>query len=671
MAQQSISKISRASKSRVHEISIVDNFKMGYRNHEDITNLPSGVLVVGSQNVLVNTSSRVQMRQGYVLDGTKSTINAPIKSSFDWNLKGNGHRYLRAGFLTSAGNDGKLQFRYVDSSGNVTWTDLLTGLTSVSYNGATMWDSTELLRVALLVNGNSAIYEWNGAYDTVVSVTTNTITVTNNIGTSGFYNLRNRVITIRGVDYTYTGVSGKTFTGVTPDPTAQGANTPVAGDLAVQKVITTANGGSPGLPVAFKNDLISVLNNQIFVGSLVSPTIYMSRFGTYIDYSFDSPRLPTQGATATLDDNIVGFIPQEDVMYITAGKDYWYNTKLTQTTSLISATIAATTETFEVKPLKVNTQQAAQSQALVNKTGNNVIMVTNEPSFDQLGRVEDILGTPQAVNVSDPIKLDFDSYDFTGGSVFSWKRYLLVSIPTLGIIRIFNQTIKAWEAPQTIPVTSFYIVNGDLYGHSSLTSESYKLFTGYSDRATSLNITGQPISVSANFSYQNFGTRTTLKNANEFYIEGYINANTLLNCDINYEVDGFLATQTFSVDGSNKQIVAIPSDQSSLGKSSLGKEKLGGDITNSLTGLPPKFRVIKTFNRYNFYECQFSFSILGAGQRFELLAFGTNAAPADDTNILIKDGDSSLNPAPSSSPIAPQFLWIAQDFPWLDDSPWT
>lgn len=630
----------KKQEQKVSEISIVSDFKYGYRNREDITNLPTGVLVVGSQNVLVNTASRVQVRDGYCVDGASSIVNAPIKGGYQFITKGNGERVLRTGFLTSAGNDGKMQFRYEDTAGAVTWTDLLTGLTSTSYNFTTWWDATELSRLCLFVNGSTNIYEWNGAYDTVASITSNTIVMTNAIGTSGFYSTRDKKIKIRGVEYTYTGISSSTFTGVSPDPTAQGANTPIAGDVAFQSIVTIAQASFTGTagyipPATFNIDLISTLNNQVYYGSTESPTVYMGALSDtkYYDFTVASPRIPGNGSKASIDDNLVAFIPQEDVMYITAGKNYWYNTKLSQSVTY-NGTIAVTTETFDVKLLKSNNLQAAKSQSLVNNMGNMVIMVNNEPAFEQFGRIENILGTPQTVNLSDPIKNDFDTYDFTDGSVYSWRRYLLVAIPKSGIIRIFNLTTKAWESPQTIPVTSFYTIDGGLYGHSSITSESYELFTGKSDRM--ISGVGQPILANASFSYQNYGTRTEKKSFNEFYIEGYINSNTSLDCSINYELDGCMTTQTFTLDGSDKTVVCIPSDESSFGKVSFGKEKIGGDKSSSLTGLSPKFRVIKTSSRVPFYENQFSFSIFGKDQSFELIAFGANVMITPDANSDIK-----------------------------------
>lgn len=543
--------------------------------------------------------------------------------------------------------DGRLQFRYVDTSGNVQWQDLFVGRTSIRMNFSTFWDTAELIREMLFVDGTSNIFEWSGAYDFVTATTTNTITLTNSIGTSGFYNATSgkQKVTIRGITYTYTGTSGSQLTGVTPDPTAQGSNNPVSGDICYQTVYTTANSSLTNGPGAsYANNLICTLNNQVFIGSLTSSTYYTSKVNNYTDFSYTATgRLPGEGYKSTLDANLVAFVTQENAMYICAGTSYWYqvtftqhNTSTTYWNGSSGVTVTTTLEDVNTLLLKNSPQQGAQSQALVGNMKNYVLLLTNEPTLDLLGRIDNILGTPQTQNISDSIKLDFDSYNFTDGMVYYWRWYILVSIPKNGVILLYNLATKSWEAPQTIPVGRFYIVNGQLYGHSYLTSESYELFTGYGDRATSTFV-GNPILAIANFSYQNDGIRSALKNANEFYIEGYISANTTLNCTINYEQDGNLTQQTFSVSGSDSQVVELGTTSNSLGKFSLGKQGMGTQTNTSLTGLPPKFRVIKTFPRFNYYENQFSFSTYGANQQFELLAFGLNSSPASDTNLLIKE----------------------------------
>lgn len=698
-----------AAKAR--EYALVSNYKLGYRNLEDVTNLPPGVMIVGSQNVMTNVNERVQIRQGYALDGATSSVASPILGSVDF-FANYGERHLRAGFLTFAGNDGKLQYRYVDSTGAVTWRDLVTGSTNTNYNFCTFWNLTESTREVLFVNGQPQIQSWNGAIATlatvdntaghiavlnatptaggsgyvvgdVLTITTGgtggtakvltvsagviqtvalltvgsgystgtgkattggtgtgatlnittvatgqiTINGTDTIGTVGFYLSTNLNLVINGNTYAYTAVVGNSFLGISPSAVGEAVNS-----IIIQAVVTTLNTAITGLLNAnFANGLISNLNNQIYLGALNSSVFYISKVGSYIDYSFSSPRVTGEGYHQTLDGNIVAFEPQENFMYISAGKDLWYNVSFQVQTS----TVGVTYEQVNALPLTTGRQQAAMSQAFVSHMKNDIIVVTNEPTVDTFGRIESSLATPQQTNISDPIKIDIDGYDFTDGSIFYFKYYIYVAIPKEGIILSYSLNTKSWDAPQTIPVSRFYIVDGQLYGHSYQTSESYQLFTGYADRVYP-GFLGYPIDTKAKFSYQNYGTRFALKNANSFYIEGYINANTSLLCSITYELDGCATNKTFTVDGSDSQIVCIPVDTGSLGKSSLGKEKLGGNGTTSIQGLPPKFRVEKTFDNTNFFECSFSFEVVGVNQAFQLLAFGLKYGIASEEPVYIR-----------------------------------
>lgn len=620
----------RLQAAKQREYSIVDSFKLGYRNREDVTNLPPGVLIVGSQNVLTNVSERVQIRQGYSVDGSISATAAPILSSFDWLTKLNGEVHMRVGDLTSAGNDGKVQYRY-DASGTISWRDLMTGQTTAYFNFAKFWNTTESLREVLFVNGTGNIYRWNGATAVLSATTSNTITKT---GTThwvdaGFYTTGTRKVTINGTDYTYTGgETTTTLTGVTPDPTGE-AN----GSIIHQTPVTTAVSSMTGIPSTFLPDLIATLNNQVYVSSTTSSALYISKINSYTDYSSNTPRQTGDGAVLILDDNLVGMIPQENFMYVTAGQDLWYNINF----ELQTSTVGVTYQQVNALPLKTGRRQAAISQAFLSHMKNNVIVVTQETTIDTFGRVQQSLETPQTTNISDPIKLDVDSYDFTDGSIAYWRFFILVAVPKEGLIRIFNLNTGNWEAPQTIPVSRFYIVDGELYGHSYNSSESYKLFDGYADRVYS-GFTGFPIQANWNFAYQNYGSRFSLKKATKMYIEGYINSNTMLTASVTYELDGCQTIKTFTLDGSNSQFVCIGSSGgASLGKNSLGKVKLGGDSVDSINGLPPKFHWFPTFTNTDFYECSIGFSVLGVDNRAELLAFGL--AVSGSAEIPVKNMD--------------------------------
>lgn len=615
--------------SKEHEFNLVSSFPLGYRVREDITKLPAGVLIIGSQNVLTNISDRVQIRQGYALDGAVSSVIASIVSSFDWQTRSNGEVHLRAGFLTSAGNDGKLQYRYVNPSTSAdSWNDLLTGLTTVSYNFCTYWNTAENLRETLFVNGTSNIYRWNGAVTELLSATANTITKAGDTWVdSGFYATADKQLVINGTTYTYTGgESTHTLTGVSPSPAAE----PV-GSVIVQKVVVKANSTMTGITSTFPNGLISNLNNQIFVGALTSAVLWISKVNDFTDYSSSSPRQAGQGATLILDDNLVALVRQEQFMYVSAGKDLWYNISFEIQTS----TVGLVYEQVNAELLKNGRRQGARSQAFTSHMKNNVITVTFEPTIDMIGRLENYFETPQTKNISDSIKLLVDELDFTGGSIYYHRYNIYVAVPVEGIVLVYNLTTNGWEAPQTIPITRFYTVDGELYGHSAITSESYKLFTGYADRVYT-GFTGNPIDAKWVFSYQSYGVRQHFKSSNYFYVEGYISENTDLLATITYELDGCATTQNFEIDGSDKQIVCISTDLDSLGKKSLGKQKLGGAGTMSLTNLPPKFRVEKSFPSVDFFEHSVSFEVLGVDQRMELLCFGFNVSLSTQEEVKIR-----------------------------------
>lgn len=837
-------------QSKSTEYAVVSDFKFGYRNREDVTNLPPGVLIVGSQNVLTNVSDRVQIRQGYALDGLVNYVAAPIVSSFDWLTKNNGEMHMRAGRLTSAGDDGLLQYRIVAQSGQygdnlavngtftgnadgwvvytgtvsdgplpaqgwaynsnnvihsagfvsslaqdmglspltpyhvhfvvggsagsvdlylngefmvtaafgatidadftsgaygngldglltlvpttnfdgtidgVTvnqileegatyWKNLMTDLTSVSFNFAKYYSVAEDTREVLFVDGSPVIYRWNGANAVLLSadntaghisvlnsaptaggtgytvgdiltITTGgtggtarvlTLGASNAVGTVelvtvgsgystgagkvtsggtgtsatlnittvetgqiiidsdetvsdlGFYTTADKTLVINGNTYTYASVFETSFLGISPSAVGEYVNSTIQ-----QAVVTTANSDMTGIEDTLQNALIETLNNQVFVAAFNSSLVYISKVSDYTDYSFSTPRQTGEGWIFPVDDNPIAFKPQENFMYVACGQDLWYNVNF----ELQTSTVGVTYEQVNALALKTGRRQAPMSQAFVSHMKNNIIVGTQETTIDTFGRVESSLATPQTTNISDPIKLDIDSYDFTGGSIAYWRYYILVAIPVQGIVRIYNLASNNWEAPQTIPISRFYIVDGELYGHSSSTFESYQLFVGFADRVD-VGFEGFPIQAVWKFSYQNYGSRSSYKSATKMYVEGYINPNTMLTTQITYELDGCQTIKTFTLDGSDSQFVCISSSQGSLGKASLGKIKLGGDMIDSIQNLPPKFRWYPTFSNTQFFECSISFSVLGTSNRMELLAFGL--AATESSEIPVKNMD--------------------------------
>lgn len=808
-----MAKPSTETKISYSDFTTVKGFNYGYRNREDITTLPPGVLVEGSQNVLTNTFQRIGARKGYTLDGQANSALAPIRSSFDWVAGNNLARHVRTGFLTSAGNDGKMQFRFVHDDGEIEWIDLLTGLDFVDFNYTTFFNTDALQVEMLAVNGSSNIFEWFGGAVTLASATNtagiiarieespNTLslvdsggvdyavgdrlTITGGSGTavvevltvaagaiktsavgaggSGYvigdaitvdgagiapyahlevlttggggsvatytvvtngygYTVANNVttitggagtgfelnitaigdavsgwdfvsdadhgsgystatlvpvtggsgtngkikietitsgtitktgtatwaesgfvvgppgsarlsLTINGIAYNYgtlfPQVYGDTTTlyGVTPDPSAI-----AVGSVVVQSPFTLVNGTNNDLGVDFGPTLISTLDQRVFVGATgANPAnigyskIFVSEFNDFTSYA-DGGTISTPGQpySITLTSIPTAFIPQEQYMYLSAGNDEWYTVNFT-----LSADF--TKETCNVLLLNTSVQQATQTQASTTKIGNDISYLSFEPIINTLGRVTNNFSTPLVTDLSYSIVNLMNDLDFTDACVFYYRKFVYVAVPSEGLVLMYNMTDPKnpyWEAPQVLPISRFSIIDGDLYGHSSQVSESYKLFDGTNDN-------GFSVQAKAKFSFNNYGTRTSSKAYNQFYVEGYINPNTTVALGIQYDIDGCATNTSFDIDGDDAQIVCLAGDDVSLGKSPLGKNPLGGGILDTGATVPPKFRVIKTFPINYFYEDQISFESNGLDQVWELLAFGPQLTTARDLNTSI------------------------------------
>ncbi len=808
MAGPSYSSTRKLGAAKTHEYSIVDKFKFGFRAREDVTTLPPGVLIEGSQNVLTNTFQRVGTRKGYELDGAANTDAAPIggggtgQGVFDWVTSDGEERNMRAGFLTGAGNDGKLQYR--NASG--VWTDLLTGLTSVNFNFCTYFDTDRLQTVMLAVNGTSNLYVWNGSATTVsvtgganptgivglirnpgadtpgrisggknyvagdvltlsggnndaqitvltVSTAGRVDTATVNAGGTGYAvndqfeiggagnntalcivtgetlgvvtsfdvlnpgngnivatnvnttatlgagtGLKVNITNITGggiltwafgsdayhgtgytdnTKYTLTGGSGTlayiwpystvsgsitksgtdtwaqagftfgvsgtytvlinnvTYTydaadflgdtlimyGVTPDPSAI---TP--GDAISSGVIVIPNGGGTNqLPSTFENQLIATMYGLIFLGSLEQGYVYISGGTAGSLYT----AWPSAGRLV-LGTAPTSFINQEDQIYISTGNNQWFVIE-----RLTSSTL---THSFAINPISFASLQGAQSQALTTKDSNAITFVSFEPAVESFGPVQNIYQSPQVVNMSYSIVNLMNDYDFTGGSIVYYRKFIYIAAPRENTVLVYNMTDPKnpyWEAPQILPIGRFSIIGGELYGHSSQVSETYKLFTGNADRVTPTS-TGFPISAVWNFSYENYGSRFSLKRATKYFVEGYISPGATLTANLTYELDGCKTVRTFELDGDNSQFVCIDAASGPLGKVPLGKVKLGGDSASS-SATPPKFRWFPTFSPKSFFEVSPSFSALGIDAPVEILAFGLAVAPSSEIPVQNMD----------------------------------
>ncbi len=425
-----------------------------------------------------------------------------------------------------------------------------------------------------------------------------------------------RQIVIGGITYTYTGGEGTTtITGVTPDPAAGGHT---AGDLVFQAVRTNTNKPASGVV----NDLIGVLNNQIYIGSLTRNTVYVSKNTDFTDFTYTATRLPGEGALLTLDGTPTAFFTQEEDMYIGIKNGGIFKTSFTLSSD-------NTKEALTIKKLKTGARQSPLSQDLVAQAKNSVLFVTGQPTLDELGRIENV-ETPQSKPISDPIKPDFDEADFTNGHAIYWRNWLLISRPVEGKVFIYDLEKGFWQPPQQLPIRRFAVIGGELYGHSSDNPETYKLFTGRNDN-------NKPIAYTAAFAYRNFGDRAALKTFSEYYVELYMTANCNLTETIKYDYRGVTGVKNYAIIPLDADTTFSPQATNQLGGAVLGAEPLGGVTSDANQDEFLKVRMFKSPGDLDFFEMQTVFSVVDIDVAFQILAHGPNVRMSPNQPVSTRE----------------------------------
>lgn len=568
-------------------------------------------MIKGSRNVVSTDGDTIAIRQGFSEFGTENDSLFPIKGSYEWQK-------LRVGQIALRSYDDELEFYWSSTlGGDGEWYKVYDGLTSAKLSFTTFYSSTEQDDQLLFVQGDNDIYMWSGGIATFESATANTLTLqgTDTWAEKGFLTAGTRKIRVlddtgtwREAAYTG-GETTDTLTGVADDLTVY---TISAGQPILQSVRVTSN--QPATAPAsgargFTNDIIRVFRNQIIVGSYSNRTLYISDVGNFTDYTPSAPRLVGEGESLTLDAPPVDIIVpnegvEEDVFYITAGEDFWYKVRFEKSADLVN-------EVVNVLPLKTSTGQAANNQGAVGFVKNFIAFVSKEPTFDFLGRIQDV-DTTQSKPISDRIKTDFDSYDFTDCHMKFYRNNVYIALPQESLLLIYNFEKSFWEAPWDLPAGRLAVIGDDLILHSNATPSSYKLFDGYNDN-------GNPINAIARFSYQNFGERMKYKNYVMSMVEGYVTPQTILSVTVLQDFEGSSGEPTFTVDGAESDIFLANVGGAGIGKQALGKQKLAGEADDNTK---KKFRKYKKSPKKDFFEAAWQFSTNDVDQRWEIISFG-------------------------------------------------
>lgn len=187
--------------------------KIPDRNASDVSNMDFSL------------NGMIQTIRGYELFGNEITDPGVCVDSFLY--KKNYGTVQRVKLRTR--DDGSEVFlewfntEYQVESPDGQWELLLDGLTTGTKMGFAQANGDGGIKINKLIMGNAVdpMIVWEGSLGVVESFTANTITIEEDILAEGFATAGH--VISGGVDYTYTNISGaSTFTGVTPDPTANG-----------------------------------------------------------------------------------------------------------------------------------------------------------------------------------------------------------------------------------------------------------------------------------------------------------------------------------------------------------------------------------------------------------------------------------------------------------------
>lgn len=680
---------------------LTSNF-LGYVSKPEITNLKPGFLVKGSKNVLIDYANRIISRNGYTLLGAAASANSSgIKSSYDWNTSSakqfplrvwgsqiefwwnSTWNILKTGLATPYLEFAKVldyteqidvllwvmnDANYYKWTGGVskvasstattlTKQGVLTGKTTIAFVAgtagtvaATITDSAAQFVTAgfaagdtLYVSGSTA----NNRNFTIGSVTAGTITlimtdvlvsevatpaITLHTGeptwvSSRFLANGTRAIMYQGVSYTYTGGQATdTLTGLTAFPTV------AVGESVWQTPITTALPSAITTPFPnFTPDLIGVQLNQVILASTKSNMIFGSDGADYTSYAITSPRIPGGPWQKPINDNATCIVPIDNdsqsinSLMIGSGINSFYHIfyQLSDDNS---------EELVNLVRLKTASGSGLISRDAFTTIKNATAYITREPTLDTISNLE--VSDRSDHPLSDLIKTDFDAYDFSNAHVKYYKRSINIALPALGIRLIYDLMRNLWQPPQTLPIGRFAIINDLLHAHSAVSNETYQLDVGTNDN-------GNTILQVARFAYNNGGKRDLIKNATQYWTDGYITPNATLNMTYNMGFNGISGIKAMSIAGSDTA-VTNPITSNPLGNAPLGNDPLGGADLNPLTGLPGtnatfvRFWQEDTMSRVDYNEAFMEYTMNTLDGQFAIVAHGSNQEVTETAAISHK-----------------------------------
>ena len=438
-------------------------------------------------------------------------------------------------------------------------------------------------------------------------------------------------ININSNQYSYTGINGNTFYGITPNPTIEPVNS-----MIIASIVTTS-----GTPVAsgFNNDFIKVINNQVYVGSYTSRNCYISSNTDFTNYAIPDPTIDGSPEFLTLDSTLNGIAVKSGNAVLSVGKDKWV------TVTFSDVTIGTTAENTPITVRQTNVSvspvanlAAAYAHEFISTSGDNIIYLSQDQQVRMLGSVNDLFFQAYPT-LSQEIYTELQAQNFTGGGLKCIGDFTYLTAPNSGKVYLYQMrqfvdnsdrvvVERLWHSPFIWNATRIDEINGVVVSFSNANPQVYQVWDTQQWHDDSPS--GQPLPYTCILArpYLTGDRRQGLQSFDKVFNEGYITPGTLLNLTVNYDYEGSTAQISAIINSIKQPAYFFQPPQNSIGDNSLGDKPLGQGIIDETQSADlvnmAKFKEISSLNQINSFEYQLILSSDTADAQWEILAQGTN-----------------------------------------------
>lgn len=455
------------------------------------------------------------------------------------------------------------------------WEPLHSTFTTGKVMGYTPFNDSTTNKL-VMGNGTDNYTIWNGATGQVASVTSNTIVISETIASEGFASSGD--IEVDGTQYAYSGTSGSTFTGVTPDPTSQN---PSAGTGVAQSPDTTTYSSLP------KGNVLLTAGGRVWLAGVPTrpSTLYYSKVADATNYTAGTnpddagiEEFTDGGGGITLLDareNQKILVHKEDGLLIfrldyptlTAKIPYLDVVKISDGIGATNPKAGAGLNNisyFMSNVEGIKSVKRAFSTAEIDVQSVTDIIVPTIKKYDNSNAAAVYHPAKRAIYVATKSSSDVSNND----TVIAFYIRKGVNGDYIGDLSIFkNLYINDW------------LVDGSsLFGGSSVTQNVYKMFETNSANGTS-------ISHSYTTKADTFNSPEKQKEFNTLYVEGLIQRNTKIKVTVLYGMFGLVDRAETIIEWDDNTYVH-DTQISALGTDVLGTHSLGAQSPEIMSSYP-------------------------------------------------------------------------------------